>query len=125
MISSYTADGLRADDIFGMMFTYLSQGNGKDLIPKVNAIYAFEITKTKGGILLPESKQEQLNFGVVIAVGPGRTLDNGTLRPCSVKEGETVLLPEYGGNKVTLGDNQDYFLYRDDDLMGTLSDPTK
>ena len=48
MISSYTADGLRADDIFGMMFTYLSQGNGKDLIPKVNAIYAFEITKTKG-----------------------------------------------------------------------------
>ena len=52
-------------------------------------------------------------------------LDNGTLRPCSVKEGETVLLPEYGGNKVTLGDNQDYFLYRDDDIMGTLSDPTK
>ena len=49
MISSYTADGLRADEIFGMMFTYLSQGNGKDLIPKVNAIYALEITKTKGG----------------------------------------------------------------------------
>ncbi len=48
MISSYTADGLRADEIFGMMFTYLSQGNGKDLIPKVNAIYAFKITKTKG-----------------------------------------------------------------------------
>ena len=83
------------------------------------------LTKTKGGILLPESKQEQLNFGVVIAVGPGRVLDNGNLRPCSVKEGETVLLPEYGGNKVTLGDNQEHFLYRDDDLMGTLSDPTK
>jgi hypothetical protein len=32
-----------------MMFTYLAQGNGKDLIGKVNAIYAFEITKTKGG----------------------------------------------------------------------------
>ena len=32
-----------------MMYTYLSQGNGKDLISKVNAIYAFEITKTKGG----------------------------------------------------------------------------
>ena len=48
MISSYTADGLRADEIFGMMFTYLSQGNEKDLIPMVNAIYAFEITKTKG-----------------------------------------------------------------------------
>ena len=49
LVSSYTADGLRADEIFGMMFTYLSQGLGKDLIPKVNSIYAFEITKTKGG----------------------------------------------------------------------------
>ena len=49
MISSYTADGLKADEIFGMMHTYLAQGNGKDLIGKVNAIYAFEITKTKGG----------------------------------------------------------------------------
>jgi chaperonin GroES len=42
-----------------------------------------------------------------------------------VKEGETVLLPEYGGSKVTLGDNQEYYLYRDDDLMGTLHDPSK
>jgi chaperonin GroES len=52
-------------------------------------------------------------------------MDNGQLRSVSVKEGDTVLLPEYGGNKVTLGDNQEYFLYRDDDLMGTLHDPTK
>jgi len=83
------------------------------------------LTKSKGGILLPESKGEQLNFGKVLAVGPGRTLDNGTVRPCTVKEGETVLLPEYGGQKVTLGDNEEYFLYRDEDLMGTLSEPTK
>ena len=48
--SGQTADsGLKADEIFGMMYTYLSQGLGKDLIPKVGAIYAFEITKTKGG----------------------------------------------------------------------------
>jgi hypothetical protein len=49
LVSSYTADGLKADDIFGMMHTYLGQGLGKDLIAKVNSIYAFEITKTKGG----------------------------------------------------------------------------
>jgi co-chaperonin GroES (HSP10) len=36
-----------------------------------------------------------------------------------------VLLPEYGGSKVTLGDNQEYFLYRDEDFMGTLSEPSK
>ena len=45
-----TADsGLNADAIFGMMHTYLAQGNGKEIIPKVQAIFAFEITKTKGG----------------------------------------------------------------------------
>ena len=52
-------------------------------------------------------------------------MENGSLRPCSVKEGDVVLLPEYGGSKVTLGDEKEYFLYRDDDLMGTLHDPTK
>jgi 3-hydroxyacyl-CoA dehydrogenase/3a,7a,12a-trihydroxy-5b-cholest-24-enoyl-CoA hydratase len=50
MISNLTTGGgLSADEIFGMMFTYLSQGLGKDIVPKVAAIYAFEITKTKGG----------------------------------------------------------------------------
>jgi len=49
MISNLTAGGLTADEIFGMMYTYLSQGLGKDVIPKVQAIFAFEITKTKGG----------------------------------------------------------------------------
>ena len=100
----------------------------KKLRPLMNRVLiqkAEPLTKTKGGILLPESKAEQLNFGKVVAVGPGRTLDNGQVRPCAVKEGDTVLLPEYGGSKVTLGDNQEYFLYRDDDLMGTLSEPTK
>ena len=100
----------------------------KKLRPLMNRVLikkAEPLTKSKGGILLPESKQEQLNFGVVIAVGPGRSLDNGSVRPCTVKEGDTVLLPEYGGSKVTLGDQQDYYLYRDDDIMGTLHDPTK
>ena len=49
MISNLTAGGLSADEIFGMMYTYLSLGLGKDVIAKVQAIYAFEITKTKGG----------------------------------------------------------------------------
>jgi 3-hydroxyacyl-CoA dehydrogenase/3a,7a,12a-trihydroxy-5b-cholest-24-enoyl-CoA hydratase len=49
MISSFTADSTKVDEIFGMMHTFLAQGNGKDLVTKVNSIYAFEITKTKGG----------------------------------------------------------------------------
>ena len=41
--------GLRAEEIFGMMYTYLAEGHGKAIIPKVQAIYCFEITKAKGG----------------------------------------------------------------------------
>ena len=76
----------------------------RPLLNRVLIKKAEPILKTKGGILLPEKQGEQLNFGVVIAVGPGRTLENGTLRPVTVKEGETVILPEYGGSKVTLAD---------------------
>ena len=100
----------------------------KKLRPLMNRVLvkkAEPLTKTKGGILLPESTKDQLNFGVVVAVGPGRHLDNGTLRPVLVKEGDTVLLPEYGGSRVTLGDDVEYFVYRDDDIVGTLHDPTK
>jgi len=100
----------------------------KKLRPLLNRVLIQKpepLQKTKGGILLPENKQEQLNFGKVIAVGPGKHLENGQLRPCLVKEGDTVLLPEYGGTKVTLGDEKEYYIYRDDDLMGTLHDPSK
>lgn len=79
----------------------------KKLKPLLNRVIIQKtepITKTKGGILLPENKAEQLNYGQVIAVGPGRYNSNGTHVPVTVKEGDMVLLPEYGGNKVTLGD---------------------
>jgi chaperonin GroES len=100
----------------------------KKLRPLMNRVLIKKpeaLTKTKGGILLPEKNQDQLNFGVVIATGPGKFLENGQLRACLVKEGDTVLLPEYGGAKVLMGDEQEYYLYRDDDIMGTLHDPTK
>ncbi|KAL4394214.1 hypothetical protein AHAS_Ahas02G0129600 [Arachis hypogaea] len=60
-----------------------------------------------------------LNSGKVIAVGPGLRGKDGNLIPLAVKEGDTVLLPEYGGTEVKLADKE-YYLYRDEDIMGTL-----
>ena len=60
-----------------------------------------------------------------MAVGPGKTLENGSVRKTMVNVGDTVLLPEYGGSKVILADEQEVFIYRDDDIMGTLHDPTE
>uniref|UniRef100_A0A8C5EAW9 10 kDa heat shock protein, mitochondrial n=1 Tax=Gouania willdenowi TaxID=441366 RepID=A0A8C5EAW9_GOUWI len=70
-------------------------------------------TKTKGGIMLPDKAQGKVLQATVVAVGPGK----GVVQPLSVKVGEKVLLPEYGGTKVVLED-KDYFLFRDGDILG-------
>ncbi|CAN1185282.1 10 kDa chaperonin, mitochondrial [Linum perenne] len=93
----------------------------KRLIPAFNRILVEKIvppSKTTAGILLPE-KTSKLNSGKVVAVGPGLHDKNGNHIPVAVKEGDTVLLPEYGGTEVKLADKE-YHLYRDDDILGTL-----
>ncbi|XP_072903032.1 10 kDa heat shock protein, mitochondrial [Hemitrygon akajei] len=74
-------------------------------------------TMTKGGIMIPEKSQGKVLQATVVAVGPGGRVKNGDVQPVSVKVGETVLLPEYGGTKVVLED-KDYFLFRDGDILG-------
>ena len=72
----------------------------KTLRPLLNRVVvrkAEALQKTKGGIILTTGKEEKLNQGVVLAVGPGKTLDNGETRKTMVNVGDTVLLPEYGG----------------------------
>lgn len=61
-------------------------------------------TKTKSGIMLPEKSLGKVLQGTVVSVGPGTRLDSGTVVPPTVTVGDTVLLPEYGGTKVSLDD---------------------
>ncbi|ELU10443.1 hypothetical protein CAPTEDRAFT_179776 [Capitella teleta] len=74
-------------------------------------------TKTKGGVLIPEKAQEKVLKATVVAVGPGGRTDSGTVIPPCVVPGDKVMLPEYGGTKINL-DNEEYFLFRDGDIMG-------
>ena len=101
----------------------------KTLRPLLNRVIvkkALVETKTKSGIILSSGKnEEKLNFGVVMACGPGKNLEDGSIRATLVKVGDTVLLPEYGGSRVTLADDEELFIYRDDDVMGTLHDPSE
>ncbi|NP_001333033.1 chaperonin [Solanum lycopersicum] len=95
----------------------------KRLIPTLNRVLIEKITapaKTSAGILLPENSSK-LNSGKVVAVGPGLHDKTGNLIPTAVKEGDTVLLPEYGGTQVKLGEKE-FHLYRDEDILGTLHD---
>ncbi len=100
----------------------------KKLRPLLNRVIVTKpepLTKTAGGILLSQDNAEQLNQGTVISVGPGKYTENGTFIKSIVKEGDIVLLPEWGGSKITLGDEKEYYLYRDDDICGILKEPVE
>jgi chaperonin GroES len=102
--------------------------NFKRFTPFANRVLirrAETITKTKGGILLPEKSQEECQFGEVVQAGPGLTLTNGTLRSVGVKVGQTVLLPMYAGVKLKMADEKEYWVYRDDDILGILEEQNK
>merc|ERR1711931_191575 len=73
-------------------------------------------TKSKGGILLPGAAKE-LPIAKVLTVGQGIPMEDGSLRPLSVAVGERVLLPEFGGQKIKLGE-EEYNLYRDAEFLG-------
>jgi len=77
-------------------------------------------TKTSGGILLPESQQSKIPEGTVVAVGPGRR-ENGQLIEPSVKAGDRVLLPEYGGTSVKI-DAEELTLFRETDILAILKE---
>jgi chaperonin GroES len=76
--------------------------------------------KTAGGIVLPDTAQEKPTKGVVVAVGPGRVLDNGQLSPVEVKEGDKVLFSKYGGTEVKV-DGEEFTILRQDDVLGILN----
>ena len=65
-----------------------------------------EETKTAGGIVLPGSAAEKPSQGEVVAVGPGRVLENGDVRPLDIKVGDVVVFGKYASNTVKLGDEE-------------------
>ena len=79
------------------------------------------LTRAARGCCFVRSAAAQVNEGVVVAVGPGgRTRDGGVVPVC-VKEGDRVLLPEFGGSNVKLEDKE-YAVFRDEEIVGILED---
>ena len=93
----------------------------KPLLDRVLVQRAVKPSKTAGGILLPESSLGKMNEGIVVAVGPGRKLEDGSMNTPSVSVGDNVLLPEYGGNTVKL-DEEEFIIYRNEDLLGVFDE---
>ena len=72
-----------------------------------------------GGIVLPDNATEKPVRGEVLAVGNGKLMENGEVRPLDVKVGDKVLFGKYSGTEIKI-DGEDYLVMREEDIMGVL-----
>jgi chaperonin GroES len=73
--------------------------------------------KTAGGIILPDTAKEKPQIGKVVAVGPGKILDNGKRSEMSVKKNDEVIYAKYMGNDVEV-DGEKYVILKESDILG-------
>lgn len=76
--------------------------------------------KTAGGLLLPDTAQEKPQTGEVLAVGPGKVLDNGSRQAVDVNVGDKILFAKYSGTEVKL-DGDTYLLIAEKDILGVVA----
>lgn len=72
--------------------------------------------KTKGGIVLPDTAKDKPQEGEVIAVGPGRVLDNGTKVAPEIKVGDRVIYSKYSGSEIKI-EGDEYLIVRESDIL--------
>ena len=80
-----------------------------------------EEEKTKGGIIIPDTAKEKPLEGKVIAVGNGKVLEDGKVRPLDIKAGDRVLFSKYAGTEVKL-DGVEHLIMREEDILGVIED---
>ena len=76
-----------------------------------------ESESVRGGIIIPDSAKEKPQEGEVIAVGKGKSNDEGKVFPLDVKAGDTVLFAKYAGTEIKL-DDEEHLILREDDVLG-------
>ena len=78
-----------------------------------------EETKTKGGIIIPDTAKEKPAEGKVVAVGNGKLGDDGKRVALEVKKGDRILFGKYSGTEVKI-DGEEYLIMREDDVLGVI-----
>ncbi len=78
-----------------------------------------EETKSAGGIVIPDSAAEKPSQGEVIAVGPGKKLDNGTVQEVDLKAGDKVIFGQYAGNTVKV-DGEELLIMSENEIFGVI-----
>jgi chaperonin GroES len=92
----------------------------KPLYDRIVVKKAEEADKTPGGIIIPDSAKEKQSDGVVIALGEGRLLMDGSVRPMPLSVGDHVMFGKYSGTEISV-DGEKLLLLREDDIIGVTS----
>ncbi|MFO0751153.1 MAG: co-chaperone GroES [Myxococcota bacterium] len=93
--------------------------NFKPLYDRILVKRVEEESRSAGGIYIPDTAKEKPLRGKVLAVGKGKLLENGTLRPLDVKEGDSVLFGKYAGTEIKI-DGAEHTILREDDVLGVV-----
>ncbi|KAK4574845.1 mitochondrial heat shock protein Hsp10 [Recurvomyces mirabilis] len=96
----------------------------KSLAPLLDRVLVQRVkaeAKTAGGIFLPESAQKELNQANVLAVGPGLMDKKGNRIPMGVSAGDKVLIPQYGGSPIKVGEDE-FSLFRDSEILAKINE---
>lgn len=75
--------------------------------------------KTKGGIVVPDTAKEKPQEGKVVAVGKGKTMEDGSVRPLEVKVGDKILYGKFSGTEVAYKD-EEYLIVREEDILAII-----
>ncbi|BBP46814.1 10 kDa chaperonin [Thiosulfatimonas sediminis] len=94
--------------------------NIKPLQDRVVVRRVEEKKETASGILLPGSAQEKENMGEVVAVGPGKASDSGTIIAMTVKVGDKVMFGQYSGQEVKDDNGEKLMIMREDDIIAVI-----
>jgi chaperonin GroES len=78
-----------------------------------------EEEKTKGGIIIPDTAKEKPIEGEILAVGTGKVLEGGKVRPLDVKAGDRILFGKYAGNEIMV-DGVEQLILREDEILGVV-----
>lgn len=74
---------------------------------------------SEGGIIIPDSAKEKPQRGLVVSVGNGKILEDGSVRPLELKSGDTILFGKYAGTEIKI-DNEDRLIMREDDVLAVI-----
>jgi chaperonin GroES len=83
-----------------------------------------ESETTRGGIIIPDSAKDKPQEGEVIAVGKGKSNEEGKIRPLDVKEGDRILFGKYSGTEIKI-DGDEFIIMREEEVLGILSGAKK